>query len=131
MAQLPPELIRRARELRGNATDAELLLWRLIRRRALGGARFRRQHCIPPYIVDFCCLEAKLVVEVDGGQHGEDEGIARDRKRDAYVRQRGFRVLRFWNNQVFRETEGVLESIWIAVHGRSPDECDEQGVPPP
>jgi very-short-patch-repair endonuclease len=101
------ELVSHAWELRRNLTDAESLLWRELRRRVLG-AKFRRQVPIGTYIVDFACLQRKLVVEVDGGQHLES---AVDAERDRWLQAQGFRVLRFWNNQIFLNLQGVLETI--------------------
>jgi len=98
----------RARELRRTMTDAERQLWRCLRLRQLEGYRFRRQVPIGPYVVDFLCLQARLVVEVDGGQHADAPA---DRRRDAFLRRRGFRVLRFWNNQVLAQPDAVCEVI--------------------
>jgi len=113
MTDLPT---RRARELRSAMTDAERALWQALRRRRLG-ARFRRQVPLGPYIVDFACLEQKLAVEVDGGQHAESEY---DAGRDAWLRAHGFRVLRFWNNEVLANLEGVATVIYEAVGGPPP-----------
>src|SRR5690606_5880726 len=103
----------RARELRATMTDSERRLWRCLRMRQLDGYRFRRQHPIGPYIVDFACLAARLVVEVDGGQHSDSMD---DRHRDAFLRARGFRVLRFWNHDVLGEPGAVCGVIlrWLA-----------------
>ncbi len=98
----------RARQLRRNQTRAELELWMRLRGRQLG-AKFRRQYPIGAYIVDFCCLERQLVIELDGGQHPEQ--MEADRKRTAYITSRGFRVLRFWNDQVLKDTYAVLDQI--------------------
>ncbi len=98
---------RLARSLRRSMTAAERALWARLRRRRLG-ARFRRQHPVGPYVVDFFCFEAKLVVEVDGGQHESSE---KDRARDRWLVENGYNVLRFWNNEVLRNTEAVLEVI--------------------
>ena len=98
----------RARELRAAMTDAERLLWRCLRMRQLGAHRFRRQVPVGPYIVDFACLRARLVVEVDGGQHAGSSG---DRRRDAFLRAAGFRVLRFWNHEVLAQPEAVCAVI--------------------
>jgi primosomal protein N' (replication factor Y) len=108
---------RRARRLRTHSTDAERRLWRHLRNRQVAGAKFRRQHPFPPYVVDFCCVERRLVVEVDGGQHEEN----RDRARTEFLQSKGFRVLRFWNNDVLTNTEGVLESILAALAGDGSD----------
>lgn len=98
-----------ARHLRKNSTEAERKLWSRLRRKQLLGYRFRRQRPIGPYIVDFVCLEASLIVEVDGGQHAEQ--IAKDEARTLYLEKKGFRVIRFWNNDVLANTESVLETI--------------------
>src|SRR6185436_1258440 len=102
---------RRSRALRNQSTDAEHLLWQHLRRRQLGGHRFRRQVPIDGYIADFACLDAKLVIELDGGQH--DERGLYDEHRDCRITARWFRVIRFWNNEVFQETEMVLELICV------------------
>ncbi|MBN1378506.1 MAG: endonuclease domain-containing protein [Gammaproteobacteria bacterium] len=98
-----------AKQLRRQATDTEQLLWRHLRARRLDGFKFRRQVVIEPYIVDFACLEAKLIIEADGGQHGEQQD--RDYARTEYLRARGYRVLRFWNHEILTETQAVLEQI--------------------
>ena len=100
---------KRARQLRKNMTDAERAIWRHLRQRQIGGHRFRRQVVIGQYIADFACLEAKLIIEIDGGQHAT--AIERDDARDALFRAQGFRVLRFWNNEVLANMPGVLEVI--------------------
>ena len=91
-------------------TDAERFLWKYIRKRQLGGHKFRRQHPIGNYIVDFVCLKKNLIIELDGGQHLNN--IEYDTIRTQYLKLKGFKVVRFWNNQVFNETEGVLETIY-------------------
>jgi len=101
----------RARDLRRNGTKAEAVLWRRLRNRGLAGAKFRRQHPIGPYFADLCCVEMMLVVEVDGGQHQPD----RDAKRTAFLEEKGFLVLRFWNNDVLTNPEGVLQRIEEAL----------------
>ena len=105
----------RARELRNNATDAERKLWQKIRRRQVEGFRFRRQVPLGPYIVDFACLAARLVVELDGSQHTQDENIASDEWRTAWLNSHGFRVIRFWNLDVLQNVDGVWESIAAAL----------------
>ena len=117
--RLPRELLQKARDLRQNPTDAELRLWANLRGRQMCGFKFRRQHPIGPYIVDFYCHEARLSIEIDGGQHGQDNHY--DEKRTAYIEAQGVRVLRFWNNQVLAETEGVLEMTrrFLDAQGRS------------
>ncbi len=99
------------RSLRRDATDAEQRLWRLLRDRRLG-AKFRRQHSIGPYVVDFYCPRLRLAIELDGGQHFHPDEIDRDARRTVYLRARGVRVLRFHNVELLGETDGVLERIW-------------------
>jgi very-short-patch-repair endonuclease len=95
---LPDDVLRFARGLRQTQTDAETRLWSLLRDRRLGGRKFRRQHPIPPYVVDFYCDEARLVLELDGGQHAEM--TERDERRTAFLKERGLRVWRYWYNAV-------------------------------
>jgi very-short-patch-repair endonuclease len=103
----------RARQMRLGSTDTEKHLWRFLRRRHVAGARFRRQYPVGPFIADFVCLDAMLVVELDGGQH--QTAIAYDAHRDRFLKAQGFRVLRFWNNEVLQQTDAVLQVIWEAV----------------
>ena len=105
--------VKRARELRKNATDAERLLWRHLRLRQVDGCRFRRQRPMGLYIVDFVCLEKRVVVEVDGGQHSE--ATVYDAERDRWLRAEGYRVLRFWNNDVTQNIDGVKDLILKAL----------------
>ena len=98
----------RARELRKDMTPAERRLWTILQRRQLEGFHFRRQCPIGPYIADFACLEAKLLIEVDGGQHMD---AVTDVRRDTFLSREGFRVLRFWNNEVMTNLEGVRALI--------------------
>src|SRR6266849_6425059 len=97
-----------SRRLRRNATIAEQRLWNRVRSRALCGMKFVRQEPIGPFIVDLVCREQRLIIEVDGGQHATQRG---DAARDQWLSERGYRVLRFWNNDVLRNTNGVLEVI--------------------
>ena len=107
----PPLLPRdRARELRRKGTDAEHRLWSRLRNKGLG-VKFRRQHPIGPYVVDFFSLEGKLVVELDGGQHNDDDGRHADQGRTRFLESRGYRILRFWNNEVLQDTDAVLLRI--------------------
>ena len=103
----------RAKELRNNPTEAERILWQHLRFRQFGGYKFRRQQPLGNYIVDFVCLGKRLVVEVDGGQHNSQHSY--DERRDAWLEQQGFRVLRFWNNEVLQNVEGVKGAIWQAL----------------
>jgi very-short-patch-repair endonuclease len=102
----PP--IEHARELRRDATDAERRLWSALRDRRLRGYRFRRQHPIGNYVVDFACTRRRLIVEVDGGQHADNTA---DEHRTAWLETEGWRVLRFWNNDILANTEGVVLTI--------------------
>ena len=111
-APLPAAKLGFARQLRQTQTDAETLIWRMLRNRALKDAKFRRQHPMGPYILDFYCAEHRLAIELDGGQHN---GCERDAQRDAWLAAQGITVLRFWNNQVLQETENVLQAIWQAL----------------
>jgi len=103
------------RYLRRMSTDAEAALWTLLRGRRFGGVKFRRQHSCGPFILDFFCMQKKLAIELDGGQHFEEAGLAYDARRDAYLAERGIRVLRFGCDLVFREREGVLMAIAAAL----------------
>ncbi|MBK5275287.1 MAG: endonuclease domain-containing protein [Desulfuromonadales bacterium] len=104
-------------------TDAEQLLWYCLRRKQLGGFRFRRQHPFEQYVLDFFCFKARLVVELDGGQHNSPEIHLRDKERTLFLKQHGIQVVRFWNNEVFSNLEGVLQSIY--------DVLQEKTSPPP
>ena len=108
------EKIEFARHLRRTATFAERLLWQLLRGEAVEGFRFRRQRPIGPYFADFVCVERRLVVELDGGQHGR-ELAQRDLDRTRFLEAEGFRVLRFWNDEVVSNREGVVEAIALAL----------------
>jgi very-short-patch-repair endonuclease len=109
--KLPPQLLERCRELRGSQTKAETRLWWCLRRKQLFGARFRRQHPLGGYILDFYCPELKLTVELDGGGHAQDNQKCHDEQRTEHLIKYGVTVLRFWNNDVFSNLEGVLLKI--------------------
>ncbi|MBM3747833.1 MAG: endonuclease domain-containing protein [Acidobacteria bacterium] len=113
-------LLHLCRQLRRSSTDAERLLWRLLRHRQVAGAKFRRQHQYGPYILEFYCHERKLVVEADGGQHALPEGMAKDAARRRYLESRGIRTLRFTNHEILQETEAVISRIWEEVAGPHP-----------
>ena len=102
-----------ARSMRQNPTNPEGLLWHYLRNKQLGGYKFRRQQPIGPYIADFACLPAKLLIELDGGQHADPS--APDEQRDRFLRKQGYRVLRFWNREVFADCFGVLERVYEAL----------------
>jgi very-short-patch-repair endonuclease len=114
----------RARQLRAGQTDAERKLWRRLRVLKTDGFHFRRQVPIDHLIVDFACLSARLVIEVDGGQHNWEAGRHGDEARDAHLHRHGFKVLRFWNNEVMVNPAGVMERV-RSVLGR------EEGPQPP
>ena len=97
-----------AKQLRTNMTDAERRLWYYLRGHRLQGFKFKRQQQVGAYIVDFICLHARLIVEVDGGQHVDSQT---DQVRDAWLRSQGFRIMRFWNNDVLKATDMVLQAI--------------------
>lgn len=102
-----------ARRLRRDRTIAEDRLWKYLRNRQMDGAKFRFQSPVGPYVADFLCVEAKLIVELDGGQHGVE--IEKDAARTKWIETAGYHVIRFWNNDVLANTEGVLEAIRLAV----------------
>ena len=112
--------------MRANPTPAERRLWIMLRDRRMPSVKFRRQHVIAPYIVDFACLERSVIIEADGGQHSENTS---DPRRDAYLHRLGFRVLRFWNNEVLENSAGVFELIHAELHTPHPPTA-AQWVPP-
>ncbi len=124
--------VERAKTLRKEMTDAERRLWYRLRAHRFEGLKFKRQVPIGPYIADFANLRAKIVIEVDGGQHNESQ---RDEVRDRFLNEQGFRVLRFWNNEVLRSTDEVLEVILLAVrssgHASSPGSALRASPPSP
>ncbi|MGC2779074.1 MAG: DUF559 domain-containing protein [Bradyrhizobium sp.] len=115
-----PKLRSNARILRQNSTDAERILWSELRGHRLLGAGFRRQVPIDRYIVDFVCHVARLVIELDGGEHFSTEGEQRDASRSAVIEAKGFHILRFANNDVMTNRSGVLETIAAAIAARAP-----------
>ena len=118
----------RARALRKRLTEAERLLWRHLRNRELGGWKFRRQYPVGPYIVDFICVEKNVVIEVDGGQHAENEEL--DSQRSAYLNKMGYKVFRFWNNEVLQETEAVLRAIFTVLANGKQNSPSPRPSPP-
>jgi very-short-patch-repair endonuclease len=106
-----------AKKLRSNMTDAEQRLWYRLRGHRFDNVKFKRQVPIGPYIVDFACLNRNLILEIDGGQHADNE---RDRRRDQWLQAQGFHVLRFWNNDVLKQTNSVLEMIAQALNDHQP-----------
>jgi very-short-patch-repair endonuclease len=111
--------IQTARQLRRDQTDEEKQLWRALRGHRFAGFRFRRQHPIGIYILDFYCADAKLDIELDGFQHGLPEGIQQDKAREKFLAEQGIETLRFWNHQWNKNREGCLLEIWNAVQRRT------------
>ena len=118
----------RARGMRHQPTDAEKQLWKMLRNRQLGGFKFRRQLVIGNYIADFACLKQRLIIEADGGQHGESRA---DETRDAWFRAQGFSIVRFWNTDILENPEGVLEMILRHVDTASPSSGSHLWCDPP
>ena len=128
--QYTQQTLQKSQTLRETRTDAEGLLWHYLRDKQLDGHKFRRQQPIGPYIVDFACMPQKLLIELDGGQHAEQHTY--DQKRDAFLREQGYNILRFWNNEIFENCFGVLENIYVALHHHSPLEEESAGeITPP
>jgi very-short-patch-repair endonuclease len=124
------EALNRARELRRNATEAEDRLWYHLRSRRLANFKFRRQVWIGPFIADFLCMDAMLIVEVDGSQHIDE--AAYDDSRTAFLANKGYRVIRVWNNDVMQRMDGVLAAILDALTGvPSPSHASHGSLPLP
>jgi very-short-patch-repair endonuclease len=105
---LPTRTRDNAKRLRREMTDAARRLWKYLRAGRLEGFKFRRQHPVPLYVLDFCCVEAGLAIELDGSQHSE----TRDASRSRYLESQGWRIVRFWDNDVLNKTDAVVEAIW-------------------
>jgi very-short-patch-repair endonuclease len=106
-----------AKKLRANTTPHERILWRALRELPLEGTHFRRQAPIGPYVVDFFCPAKRLIIELDGGHHNEDETAERDRERQNWLEREGYRVIRFWNSDITGELTAVLERIYPELYG--------------
>ena len=117
-----PGTTERARDLRWQENTAEGLLWQELKGRRLGGFQFTRQFPIGPYFADFCCRKMKLVVEIDGSQHADSE---HDRRRDLFIRSKGYSILRFWSHDVLKHRTAVCESILATLSGNLPVETDK------
>ena len=115
-----PILKDRRRELRRNQTDAERAFWSQIRNKQFFGMKFFRQYSFGSYILDFYCPEKKLAVELDGGQHNMAKEIDYDRRRDKFIKNSGYRVLRIWNNDVDNNMDGVVEKIYQMLQNGNP-----------
>jgi len=109
-----PKMQHRAGELRQNQTEAEAKLWSRLRAHRMAGVQFRRQHAIGKYVVDFCSPRSKLIIELDGSQHLDQ--VEYDLERTKYLEAKGYRVLRFWNNEVMNEIDAVLNVIWTEIN---------------
>lgn len=107
-----PKLLEFAKNMRHSATDAESLMWQILRARRFMNLKFRRQHVIQPYIVDFYCHEISLVIELDDSQHGMDEAFEYDAERTKFLEALGLTVVRYWNHDVLGWTDVVLEDLW-------------------
>jgi very-short-patch-repair endonuclease len=110
-----------ARYLRKHATDCERILWRRLRNRNFARYKFRRQHPIDPYVLDFYCPAVKLAVELDGSGHGYRLRKTRDQAREEFLARQEIAVVRFWNHQVREELDSVLQAIWLALEKRAPN----------
>jgi very-short-patch-repair endonuclease len=116
--RIDPEQKENARGLRQNQAPAEKIMWKLLRGRRFAGFKFRRQHPVGAYIVDFVCLDALLIIELDGESHLERGEL--DQHRDRWLASQGFMILRFWNTEVFDEGDPVKEKIWQECSARMP-----------
>ena len=115
-----------ARNLRQNLTPAERLLWSPLRRRQVSGFKFRRQHMIGSYICDFVCAEARVVIELDGSQHLDCAPY--DANRDRFLQSQGYRILRFWNGDVLKQTESIVDTIFAAMHRKEMEGRFDSGL---
>ena len=109
------KLITFAKQNRQNQTEQERKIWLLLKAKRFGGYKFRRQHKIGKYIVDFVCKEKFIIIECDGGQHNQDDNILADKKRDLYLQSKGYKVLRFWNTDIDRNIDAIQEVIYNAL----------------
>ena len=121
------ETLTRAKRLRRTMTDAERRLWSILRDKQVSGAKFRRQQPIGPFVADFVCQEARLVIEADGGQHFDN---LTDARRTAFLQSKGYRVLRFWNNDILTNPDGVAEAIAAAMPSPHPARATRESPSP-
>src|SRR6185503_7362405 len=115
LQKVPQNLLRNSRELRKNQTPWEYKLWYHLRNKRFLGLKFKRQVRIGKYIVDFCCSEKRIIIELDGGQHGIDLNKSLDEKRDCFLIRQGYRVLHFWNHEFDQNTEEALELLRVLI----------------
>ncbi|MDE5442109.1 DUF559 domain-containing protein [Bradyrhizobium sp. CSA207] len=106
-----------ARKLRANTTPYERLLWRALKELPVEGTHFRRQAPIGPYVVDFFCPAKRLIIELDGGHHNEDDTAEKDRERQRWLEREGYQVIRFWNSEIAADLTAVLERIYVELYG--------------
>ncbi len=121
--RIPPEIRQRARKLRKSSTPAEEKLWQALRNRNLAGFKFRRQHPIGPYIADFYCAEVRLIVELDGGGHLDQ--MEYDQNRTDWLEEQGYRVIRFWNDDVLNYLDDVAKEILLTLEERMVERQDD------
>ena len=120
----------RSRVLRRNATDAEKALWRALKQIPVYGSHFRRQVPIGTFVADFACLKARLLIELDGGHHSQDEVAAKDEARTRWLEKEGYRVIRFWNTELSENMNGVLDTIYVGLYGSPQSEAVALPTPP-
>jgi very-short-patch-repair endonuclease len=120
----------RAKQLRSNATEPEQRLWRALKRIPVYGSHFRRQVLIGPYVADFACLKARLIIELDGGHHSQDNIAAKDEARTHWLESEGYRVVRFWNAELTENMNGVLDTIYAALYDSPQSEAVVLPTPP-
>lgn len=121
----------RSRALRRNATDAEKALWRALKNIPVYGSHFRRQVPIGPYVADFACLKARLLIELDDGHHSEDDVAAHDERRTRWLESEGYHVIRFWNAELIENLPGVLDTIYAGLYGSPQSEALALSIPRP
>jgi very-short-patch-repair endonuclease len=109
--KLPDEILKSTRNLRRNSTPQEIIVWSRLKNRSFHNLKFRRQHRIGKYTADFICLERKLIIEIDGWQHQEEKHKIHDEERTKYLKRNGYKVVRFWNNEINNNLEGVFLKI--------------------
>ena len=114
-----PHNLKNAKEMRSNMTPAETKMWRILRGKRFQDLKFKRQVLIGNYIVDFLCENKKIIIEIDGGQHNEELNIQSDKNRTRYLENNGYKVLRFWNDEVMKNINGVMEVIFREIEGKS------------
>ncbi|MCG7392375.1 DUF559 domain-containing protein [Microvirga sp. ACRRW] len=120
----------RAKQLRSNATEPEQVLWRALKNIPVYGSHFRRQVPVGPYVADFACLKARLLIELDGGHHSQDDVAIKDERRTRWLESEGYRVIRFWNAELTENMPGVLDTIYAGLYGSPQSEAAALPTPP-